>query len=132
MFRGVSKLKKAAVNMLVKMVDHEEIESLKKEFEKIDVDNSGLISAQELTDAYLRINSELEKTKIEEIIKEVDVHDNKEINYHEFIAATIESQYYQDEKTLMALYNQFDTDKSGNITKENIVTAMNKMGYDLT
>lgn len=33
---------------------------------------------------------------------------------------------------LQAVFNQFDTDGSGVITKENIITAMNKIGHDIT
>lgn len=47
-FKGVSKLKKAAMNMLVKMADQNQIEDLKKEFTAIDKDGTGLISAAEL------------------------------------------------------------------------------------
>ena len=33
---------------------------------------------------------------------------------------------------LVELYNQFDTDHSGSITKENIIAAMAKVGHDIT
>ena len=33
---------------------------------------------------------------------------------------------------MYALFNQFDTDNSGNITRANIITAMNKIGHDIT
>jgi len=50
-FKGVSKLKKAAMNMLVKMADQNAIEDLKNEFHKIDKDRTGLINAEELKSA---------------------------------------------------------------------------------
>ena len=37
-----------------------------------------------------------------------------------------------DDGKLYALFNQFDTDNSGKITRMNIVTAMNKIGHDIT
>ena len=37
-----------------------------------------------------------------------------------------------DDNKLQAVFNQFDTDGSGVITKENIITAMNKIGHDIT
>jgi Ca2+-binding EF-hand superfamily protein len=43
-YRGVSALKKACLNMLVKMLDPKEIEILRKQFMKIDKDGSGTIS----------------------------------------------------------------------------------------
>jgi len=39
---------------------------------------------------------------------------------------------FLDDSKLQALFSQFDTDNSGNITKDNIVTAMNKIGHDIT
>ena len=41
-------LKKAAMNMLVKMVDREKIRDLKQQFSEVDKDNTGEISAEEL------------------------------------------------------------------------------------
>ena len=41
-------LKKAAMNMLVKMVDREKIRDLKVQFAEVDKDNTGEISADEL------------------------------------------------------------------------------------
>ena len=39
---------------------------------------------------------------------------------------------FLDDGKLYALFNQFDTDNSGSITRANIVTAMNKIGHDIT
>ena len=39
---------------------------------------------------------------------------------------------FLDDGKLYALFNQFDTDNSGTITRMNIVTAMNKIGHDIT
>jgi len=47
-FKGVSKLKKAAMNMLVKMADQRSIEELRVEFVKLDKDGTGMINAEEL------------------------------------------------------------------------------------
>lgn len=47
-FKGVSVLKKAAMNMLVKMVDRDKIRDLKVQFAEIDKDKTGEISAEEL------------------------------------------------------------------------------------
>jgi hypothetical protein len=44
-FKGVSKLKKAALNLLVKMADSHSIEALRDDFHKIDKDGTGLLSA---------------------------------------------------------------------------------------
>ncbi len=47
-FKGSSKFKKAALNILVKMLNPKEIEHLRGEFQKVDTDNSGVIEIAEL------------------------------------------------------------------------------------
>jgi len=47
-YRGQSMLKRAAVNVLVKHLEANQISKLKEEFEKIDTDHSGFIEISEL------------------------------------------------------------------------------------
>ena len=47
-YRGVSQLKHACMNILVKMATDEELKELKKAFKAIDLDGTGLIKAHEL------------------------------------------------------------------------------------
>ena len=50
-YRGSSRLKRAALNILVKMLPHSEIKKLREQFELIDTDSSGIIDANELANA---------------------------------------------------------------------------------
>lgn len=72
------------------------------------------------------------KDEINKIIKELDFADNKRINYSEFIAATINVSEYLSEERLQAIFNQFDIDNSGKITKENLKQAFSKYGREIT
>jgi len=62
----------------------------------------------------------------------VDYFGNKKINYTEFLVATLDVKQFMDDQKLQAVFSQFDTDSSGKITTENIITAMNKIGHDIT
>lgn len=50
-YRGQSSFKKAAMNLLVKMVSSKEVDSLRDSFYKLDLDGTGLITSEELKDA---------------------------------------------------------------------------------
>ena len=50
-YRGASTLKKAALNLLVKVIDPKSIKALREQFEAIDVDGSEIIHPKELTRA---------------------------------------------------------------------------------
>ena len=131
-FKGVSVLKKAAMNMLVKMVDREKIKDLKQQFAEVDKDNTGEISAEELRQAIKQADLHESSEQIEQIISEVDYFGNHKINYSEFLAGTLDVKAFLNDDKLAAIFNQFDTDNSGYISRENIVTALAKMGHEIT
>lgn len=96
--------------MLVKMTNEKEIQQLKEEFQKIDTDGSGTISVDELKAAFKKGNEKISISQLETIIDEVDYAGNHQINYLEFISATLEGKAFQNENMLRALFNSFDTD----------------------
>ena len=88
-FKGTSKLKKAALNVLVKMLNPKDIQNLREVFQSIDKDNSGFIELSELEQAIKEAKFDLTAKEIRNIILELDYSGNQMINYSEFLAATI-------------------------------------------
>lgn len=91
-----------------------------------------MITADELKQALKQSEVNIPDAQIDAIIDEVDYMGNKKINYTEFLVATMDVQNFLDEQKFNALFQQFDTDGSGNITAENIVSAMQKLGHEIT
>jgi len=56
----------------------------------------------------------------EAIISNADFKGNKNIDYGEFLAATINLQNELTHERLWMLFNTFDTDNSGTITEDNL------------
>ena len=56
------------MNVLIKMVDSKEIEILRKTFQEIDKDGTGMISAMELKKCLQKYNYNLEAKEIDQII----------------------------------------------------------------
>jgi Ca2+-binding EF-hand superfamily protein len=61
----------------------------------------------------------------------VDFFGNGKIHYTEFLVATLDVKQFLDDKKLMAIFHQFDTDDNGLISKQNIVEAMTKIGHQI-
>lgn len=55
------------------------------------------------------------KEKLIEILEGADTDGSGDINYSEFIAATLDDQIYMREDYLKTAFNMFDTDSSGKI-----------------
>ena len=130
-FKGVTTFKKAAMNLLVKTASEQEVQELRAAFQAIDTDGTGMIKAQELHDILMQKRMNVSDTEIREMIDQMDYHNNKKINYSEFLAATIDVRRFLTHDRLRAVFNQFDTDGSGKITEENIYLAMQKLGKEI-
>ena len=119
------------MNLLVKTASDEEVKELRATFQAIDKDGTGMIRAQELHDVLVSKRMGVSDSEISEMIDQMDYHNNKKINYSEFLAATIDVRNFLTDSRLRAIFNQFDTDSSGKITEENIVLAMQKLGQTM-
>lgn len=70
--------------------------------------------------------------QIETMMSELDYNQNHEIDYSEFIAATIDPELLNDEQTLRGLFNQFDLDNDGTIDRDELVKTFSKFGKNIT
>ena len=91
-----------------------------------------MISAEQLKQALQNTDLHYNSQQIESIINEVDYFGNHKINYSDFLAATLDVKAFLNEDRLTAIFNQFDTDDSGSISQDDIVTALTKMGHEIT
>ena len=82
-------MKKAAMNLLVKMADNKDIEHLREMFMKMDKDQTGDITVNELKEALNEAQIKIDEAELNAIVNEVDYHGDKMINYSEFLSATI-------------------------------------------
>ena len=131
-FKGVSTFKKAAMNLLVKTASEAEVQDLRAQFQAIDTDGTGMIKAEEMKEILMAKRMNVSDAEVNEMISQMDYHNNKKINYSEFLAATIDVRNFLTESRLKAVFNQFDTDSSGKITEENIHLAMQKLGREIS
>ena len=97
----------------------------------MDSDGSGTIDISELTAIMKNRNIDMSSTEFQKLIEEMDYQNNGKINYSEFLSATIDTRRILNDKRLLVVFNQFDTDKSNKITEENIYLALQKMGLEV-
>ena len=77
------------MNMLVQLIPQEEVKGLREQFEAIDEDGSGLIDVEELFVILKKKDISFKDGGLEKIIEEMDYYGTKQINYSEFLSATI-------------------------------------------
>jgi len=131
-YRGVSPLKKAAMNILVKMADNQGIENLREVFHSVDTNGTGHITVVELKQAMIEAKIPFDEKEIDKIMDEIDSHRAGHINYSEFLAATVSVRNILSEERLKAIFKVFEVDCTGVITAQDIADAMKKFGYQIT
>jgi calcium-dependent protein kinase len=131
-YRGSSGLQKAVMNVLVKRLNEGDIRELRKGFKKIDSGQTGLISAEDLEGAIREHGLDIPADEIGKIIQTVDYYGNGEINYSEFLSATISTKHFLTEERMWSLFKYFDADDSNYITAENIKDTFDKEGKNFT
>tara|TARA_B110000285_G_C15083360_1_gene594765 strand:+ start:1231 stop:1515 length:285 start_codon:yes stop_codon:yes gene_type:complete len=93
-----------ALRIFVEHIDPKQIIMLKKEFELIDKDRSGIIEVSELSQAIKKANMTLSNEDINEIISQIDENGDGEINYSEFITATINTKDLLTDKRIEVIF----------------------------
>ena len=134
-FQGKSKLRKAAMQLLVKQMQQCVFTELKTVFDEMDTDKSGTLEKHELQRAFTQKESSLghlSKAQINVILKELDMNQDNRVTYTEFIAAAIDPKLINDETMLKGLFDQFDTDMSGEIDPEELHKSFSKFGQNIS
>lgn len=106
-------------------VNKEQREKLKKLFETKDKDNSGDLAVSELKDVFNELGHNRSENEIEMIIKKASFDSKKSLNFHDF------ENLFSVSK-LIDIFNEIDSDKSGNLDLNEIITCFKKLGYVIT
>lgn len=118
-YGNVSEFKKMALMVIAHQSTTDEIIELRKAFDAYDTANNGTISFQEFHDAMQNSNASYTDKDIETLFKSVDIGNDNEIYYLEFLAATLEARGRITEERLAVAFDRLDSDDSGYLSRDN-------------
>ena len=104
----------------------DDIKELKQLFMSLDVNGDGSLTLEELKKG---LEGKENGEDLLAIMKGADTDGSGEINYTEFLAATIDANVFLREDYLRQAFNMFDKDKSGKIDNEEVIALLS--GDDL-
>lgn len=127
-YKDIPTLKKEAMKVIVNMMNDKDIKDLKNAFRKIDLDNSGMISYLELHKIMneIGINYSEEETKL--IVKTIKKGDETEINYSDFLAATIDKKVFTEKDKIKLAFKHFDIFDKNEISLASLKESMARNG----
>ena len=120
-----SSIKKMALMFIASRLNENEINNLKNVFSAFDKGKDGQISYDELKQGLIQLKSNrLTEQDVMYLFKALDVDYNGKIDYSEFIAGTLQKANYYKSDRLLEAFNNFDKDKSGKISKDELILAL--------
>ena len=89
---------------------------LYKAFKTLDKNSDGKLSRDELIEGYREIMGDLAEDEVDRIMRVADSDGSGEIDYSEWVIATINKKKLLSNEKLEAAFNLFDKDNSGTIS----------------
>ena len=120
-FQKNSKLKQVALTAISVQASPDDIKELKDLFKQLDVNGDGSLSLEELKKG---LAGKANGDNILDLLRSADTDGSGEINYTEFLAATIDQTVFMREDYLRTTFRLFDKDGSGKIDNEEVVALL--------
>ena len=106
----------------------QEVNKLSDLFKKIDKNNDGKLTVDEIAQYVKDIMGNVNYQEIKEVFNQIDIDKSGYIDYSEFLSATINKKTLLRKNELKQIFRQIDKDDSGNISKKEIRKAFNTKG----
>lgn len=118
----------------------EELQNIKRVFQLLDKDNDGTLTMEELREGLTKHNffellrkdytcevgDGVLNDEFELIMEALDTDNDGQIDYNEFLQATISAQANLNQTTIKEMFNMFDIDKDGTIDREELQQIFSK------
>ena len=119
-----SKLLKASLNFIAKhLMTSNEIDSIRKLFEKIDKNGDGILNSEEIKDALTNVPCDY-LMNVEEIMEKVQEDSDGGIRYSDFLTAAIDWDRELSKDRLKKAFMEFDKDGNGSISLDELMKTL--------
>ena len=130
-FRAPQRLQVEALTFLVNNITKDiDFKSLREAFFALDKNNTGLLSLNEIKQAFK--DSNISPEDLEDIFKSIDFDKDGLINYSQFLAATVDKKKTLTMQNLWFVFHHFDVENSGFITEQGLTEVFHREGRKLT
>lgn len=123
-FVAAAKLKKVVLAVVAQQIPDDNVESLQDNFRSLDRNGDGKLSIDEIREGMEKEGMNVPPA-LEELLKSVDINRSGDLDYTEFLAATMERKHYMKKETCWAAFRIFDLDGDGKITKTELEQVLN-------
>lgn len=129
-FRYSSMMQREMVSLLMQETDFQEakIVPLIDAFNQMDRDFSGTLAPREIAQSFAQMNVPIDPKKIEEMVDNLYFKEKGAVTHLEFVAATLDKEFYQSKQRIRELFNYIDVDRSGEIDQKDLQDCYKRFG----
>ncbi|KAL4346380.1 hypothetical protein GQ457_17G006540 [Hibiscus cannabinus] len=129
-FSMMNRFKRKALRVIAEFLSVEEVEDIKVMFNKMDTDNDGIVSIEELKAGFKNFGSQLAESEVQMLIEAVDANGKGTLDYGEFLAISLHLQRMANDEHLRKAFSFFDKDGNGFIEPDELRDALMEDGAD--
>nr|BCU41350.1 calcium-dependent protein kinase [Gentiana scabra] len=129
-FSLMNRFKRKVLRVIADFLSAEEVEDLKDMFRKIDTDNDGVVSVDELKAGLRKFNSQLAESDVQTFVEAVDTGGKGNLDYGEFLAVSLHLRRMTNDEHLRKAFSYFDKDDNGFIEPNELCDALMEDGAD--
>eukprot|EP01056_Protomagalhaensia_sp_Gyna25_P000727 Protomagalhaensia_sp_Gyna_25__726@NODE_1343_length_1924_cov_27_212202_g1075_i0_p1_GENE_NODE_1343_length_1924_cov_27_212202_g1075_i0NODE_1343_length_1924_cov_27_212202_g1075_i0_p1_ORF_typecomplete_len587_score113_89Pkinase/PF00069_25/3_9e70Pkinase_Tyr/PF07714_17/1_1e41EFhand_7/PF13499_6/3_3e09EFhand_7/PF13499_6/5_8e07Kinaselike/PF14531_6/1_2e13EFhand_6/PF13405_6/0_0043EFhand_6/PF13405_6/6_2e02EFhand_6/PF13405_6/3_1e05EFhand_6/PF13405_6/1e02EFhand_11/PF08976_11/2_9e05EFhand_11/PF08976_11/0_011EFha len=112
-------MRRAALALVAYSFSNGEVQGLYKEFKKLDKDRTGAIRLDQLVSALME-HLHMDDKEATRVFENIDQTGSREVQYTEFLAATLHAKMLTDETWTKEAFGRMDADHSGTITVDDL------------
>ncbi|KAG5142936.1 hypothetical protein JHK82_018631 [Glycine max] len=129
-FSMMNRFKRKALRVIADFLSNEEVEDIKDMFKKMDNDNDGIVSIEELKAGFRNFGSLLADSEVQLLIEAVDSNGKGTLDYGEFVAVSLHLRRMANDDHLHKAFSYFDKDGNGYIEPDELRNALMEDGAD--
>merc|ERR1712166_1524530 len=119
-FRSTNKLKKAALTVIANNLNEDQIKNLRDIFMKLDSNGDGKMTVAELKEGIEKSGLKEIPPDLQQIMNDIDADGSGEIDYTEFLAASLDKRTYMQEDVCWNAFKNFDRNNDGKISQDEL------------
>jgi calcium-dependent protein kinase len=123
-FINMNKLKRSALQIIAEQLTETELIGLRATFDAMDTNKDGKLTYHELQEALENQGFDMLKDELMGIMNGLGLDDTNEIQYSEFLAATMDMNYAIREENILRAFQSFDSNGNGQLTLKDLIDVM--------
>ncbi|KAK7256908.1 hypothetical protein RIF29_30483 [Crotalaria pallida] len=129
-FSMMNRFKRKALRVIAEFLSSEEVEDIKDMFKKMDSDNDGIISIEELKAGLQNFESQLAESEVKMLLEAVDGNGKGALDCGEFVAVFLHLKRMANDEHLHRAFSYFDKDGNGYIEPDELRNSLMEDGAE--